>query len=141
MDGKHQRVLVLDTAALIGGTDSLYSLSGLRDKDGTPLEPRSASNDVLFYTIPDVVAEVRDPNAKLRLKLLEDLITVRMPSKEALAAVIEFAKVSGDYASLSVTDLRVIALAYMLEIEQNGVKFLNLSMEMPQISKPRGIPA
>lgn len=136
-----RRILILDTAALISGTDSLYSLTGLRDEDGNPLEPRKSVDDVLFYTIPDVVAEVRDPEAKIRLKLLEDLITVRMPSKEALAAVIEFTKASGDYTSLSVADLRVIALAYMLEVERNGTKFLKLNTERLQISKPRGVPA
>lgn len=141
MSDKPRQALVLDTAAFIAGNDSLYSLTGLRDEYGNPLQPRSASTDTLFYTTPDVIAEVRDPNAKVRLKLLEDLITLRMPSEESLAAVIEFCKATGDYEALSITDLRVVALAYMLEFERNGKKFLKMPSEVTKISKPRGVPA
>ncbi len=135
------RVLVLDTAAFLAGTDSLYSLYGLRDADGKPVRSLDADEEVQFFTTSDVIQEVKDPNARMRLKLLEDVITLRMPSKEALSAVIEFAKASGDFATLSVTDLRVVALARMLEFERNGTEFLKLNPDVPFITASRGIPA
>lgn len=38
--------------------------------------------------------------------------------------MVNFSKKTGDYASLSKTDLKVLALAYMLEKERNGVAHL-----------------
>lgn len=136
-----ERIIVLDTAAFLAGTDSLYSLYGLREVDGKPVQSLAADEEVKFYTTPDVVHEVKDPNARARLKLLEDLITLRLPSKEALSATIAFAKASCDYASLSVTDLRVIALARMLEFERNGTEFLKIEPVTPEFATSRGIPA
>ncbi len=141
MAEKPQRVIVLDTSAFIAGTDSLYSLTGLIDEKGNPLETREGDDDVLLCTTADVIAEVKDPNARRRLKLLDGVLKLRKPSDNALATVIEFTKKSGDYASLSLTDIRVIALAWTLEYERNGTEFLKLPTDIPDIRKPRGIPA
>lgn len=140
---KHQRVIVLDTSAFIAGTDSLYSLTGLIDENGNPLETRQSGDDeeVMLCTTHDVLREVKDPTARKRLKLLDGVLKLRKPSEQALATVIEFTKMSGDYASLSLTDIRIIALAWMLEHERNGTKFLKLPTDIRDIRKPRGIPA
>src|SRR5690242_11124879 len=38
--------------------------------------------------------------------------------------VVDFAKQTGDYRSLSATDLKVLALVYMLEREENGIEHI-----------------
>ncbi len=43
------------------------------------------------------------------------------------SAVVDFAKLTGDYVSLSATDLRVIALTLMLEKENGGAGNINLA--------------
>eukprot|EP00124_Ichthyophonus_hoferi_P003351 Ihof_evm2s286 gene=Ihof_evmTU2s286 len=94
-------VLVVDTAALIKGT----RLDEFSDK---------------MVTIREVVDEVRDRRARQALELIPFELTFREPSDEAIHAVSEFAKKTGDYRSLSTTDLKVLALAYMMEKEIVG---------------------
>ena len=45
--------------------------------------------------------------------------------------VIAFAKLTGDYVSLSTMDIRVMALTVMLEIEVNGFEHINDSPKPP----------
>lgn len=135
-----EQAIVLDTSAFIAGSESLYTLGGLTDSDGNALSG-GESGSVKFYTTRDVISEVKDANARRRLKLIEHAITLRVPSKEAMASVVEFARHSGDYANLSLTDLKVVALAWMLEHEKNGMTYLNEPKDMPDFSKPRGIPS
>ena len=52
------------------------------------------------------------------------------------ATVVSFAKKTGDYRSLSVTDLRVMALTYMLEVERNGTANIRAAPRMPKPSQP-----
>lgn len=127
------RIIVLDTAALIAGTDNLYTLNGLTDHDQTPLPSSTSSPTHTFYTTPDVIQETRDPRARARLEFLRPILTVRPPSAEALAAIIAFAKQTGDYATLSMPDLRVIALCWMLEHELNGGAFLRQAPTVPVV--------
>ena len=60
----------------------------------------------------------RPPDPSLGLRRYE--LTFREPSAAALAAVSAFAKLTGDYRSLSPVDLKVLALTYMLEVEAAG---------------------
>lgn len=116
-----KRSIVLDTAALIGGTESLFALGGVIDpKTKAPLRPPEPDEQVSFYTTPDVIHEVRDARARSHLELLSGVLVVRLPSAEALAEVTRFSRATGDYAVLSLTDLRVIALCWMLEVERDG---------------------
>ncbi|KAL9976499.1 hypothetical protein ACROYT_G013808 [Oculina patagonica] len=73
------------------------------------------------YTIEDVVNEIRDATTRQRLSVLPYNIQFREPSSEALHAVSEFAKLTGDFRSLSAVDLRVLALTYQLEKEHCGI--------------------
>ena len=43
-----------------------------------------------------------------------------------MRAVADFSRKTGDFAALSLTDLRVLALTYQLELEQNGTQFVRL---------------
>lgn len=82
----------------------------------------SATN---FYTVPAVLSEIRDAVSRkhledfqLRLQSLNNKqIETRTPSQEAVRAMSEFARKTGDYAQLSGVDLQVLALLYDLEVE------------------------
>ncbi|GAB1598340.1 RNA-binding protein NOB1-like [Argonauta hians] len=73
-----------------------------------------------IYTIKDVVSEVLDKNTRDRLQVLPYEILFREPNNEAIHRVTEFSKKTGDFRSLSAVDIRLIALTYQLEKEQNG---------------------
>lgn len=97
------RHLVLDTGALIKGQG--YSLARMAEH---------------FWTIPEVIAEVRDPRARFHLDTLPFELRTREPTLQACKAVADFARQTGDYSALSKVDLRVLALTYTLEEEHGG---------------------
>lgn len=70
-----------------------------------------AKGEHLFATLA-VIREIKDEDARRRLELLKDDITVKQPSAAAVKHVIEFAKLTGDSLVLSTQDIEVIALAY-----------------------------
>uniref|UniRef100_K3X822 C3H1-type domain-containing protein n=1 Tax=Globisporangium ultimum (strain ATCC 200006 / CBS 805.95 / DAOM BR144) TaxID=431595 RepID=K3X822_GLOUD len=103
--------LVVDSGAIIKGTD----LSALAEN---------------FWTVPDVVDEIRDKRSRSALERLPFTLQTREPSSEAMSAVVNFSRKTGDFAYLSLTDLRVMALTYMLEAETNGTDHLKTSPEV-----------
>lgn len=74
-----------------------------------------------FYTTPGVHAELKDEHARNQLLLWNDNLKIRHPKFEYIKKVESFAKLTGDFAVLSANDIHIIALAYELEVEQNGV--------------------
>ncbi|XP_045193353.2 RNA-binding protein NOB1-like [Mercenaria mercenaria] len=72
------------------------------------------------YTIPEVVSEIKDKATKQRLQVLPYELIFKEPSSDAIKIVTEFSKKTGDYRSLSAVDIKVMALAYMLEKEFVG---------------------
>ncbi|KAI9505458.1 Nin one binding Zn-ribbon like-domain-containing protein [Coemansia spiralis] len=120
--GKPVATLVVDTNAFI---------------KGLVLDPIATK----FVTIPEVRQELRSRGARDRYHEL-DLrrgISVMEPDSESLRVVYEFAKKTGDFASLARADLKVIALAFMLEKQANGMKRLRLEPRgtRPEISDRR----
>lgn len=95
--------------------------------DSGPIIRRTALNTLWrkaehFYTVPAVLQEIRDAKAREHLDALPFKLQAREPSKEAVQTVIDFARQTGDYQSLSVVDLQVLGLLYDLEKEGcNGV--------------------
>lgn len=83
-----------------------------------------------FWTVPDVIDEIRDKRARSSLERLPFTLQTREPSSEAVSAVVNFSRKTGDFAYLSLTDLRVMALTYMLEAEANGTDHLKTSPEV-----------
>ena len=73
-----------------------------------------------IYTIAVVVDELQDKKTIQRVKAFPFDIIYREPSSESVRAVIEVSKKTGDYASLSVTDLKVLALTHDLHVEHCG---------------------
>uniref|UniRef100_A0A182J1F0 RNA-binding protein NOB1 n=1 Tax=Anopheles atroparvus TaxID=41427 RepID=A0A182J1F0_ANOAO len=66
------------------------------------------------YTVPGVVKEIKHDRHLRRLVVLPYQLQVRQPDPDVLAKVAAFAKKTGDFASLSMVDLHVIALTYEL---------------------------
>ncbi|NWV67604.1 NOB1 protein, partial [Malurus elegans] len=73
-----------------------------------------------LYTVPEVLAEIRDRPARRRLAALPCELRVRRPRPELLRLVTEFSKKTGDYPSLSAADLQVLALTCQLQTEIDG---------------------
>ena len=96
------RALVIDSGPII----KLTGVSSLRDRADA------------FYTVPAVLGEIRDAKARQHLDTLPFVIETRDPSPASVQAVTEFARLTGDYQSLSSVDLIVLALVY--ELEQEG---------------------
>jgi hypothetical protein len=93
--------LVVDTNALIKG----IRLDFIAEK---------------LYTVKEVLEEVRDRNSRRLLTIHPYEFIIRHPSSVALKSVREFARQTGDLNSLSVVDLKVLALVYTLECELKG---------------------
>lgn len=73
-----------------------------------------------MITVPEVVKEIKNKRQLKRLCVLPYDLIVDEPTPDAVAHVIEFAKKTGDYLSLSSADIKVIALTYQLECELVG---------------------
>jgi RNA-binding protein NOB1 len=73
-----------------------------------------------FYTVPAVLQEIRDAKARQHLEALPFELITRDASPEAIQAVIDFSRQTGDYQSLSSVDLQVLGLLYDLEREGCG---------------------
>lgn len=103
---KQLEYLVLDAGALIRGHGLVLYKTAKK-----------------IITVPEVLAEIRDSKSRELLSKLPFEIEERIPSQAAINFVAAFAKKTGDYAAISKTDLRLIALTHMLEIELNGKKY------------------
>ncbi|KAH8118468.1 Nin one binding Zn-ribbon like-domain-containing protein [Phellopilus nigrolimitatus] len=108
MDSKPAcKSLVLDAGPLL----SLSPLRGLAEH---------------FLTVPQVLSELKDKNARQhfeRLGLSADVrIEVREADPASLSRVIQFAKKTGDYSVLSHADLCVLALTLALDTQEKAEK-------------------
>eukprot|EP00181_Compsopogon_caeruleus_P000684 CAMPEP_0184688598 /NCGR_PEP_ID=MMETSP0312-20130426/30186_1 /TAXON_ID=31354 /ORGANISM="Compsopogon coeruleus, Strain SAG 36.94" /LENGTH=627 /DNA_ID=CAMNT_0027145851 /DNA_START=51 /DNA_END=1934 /DNA_ORIENTATION=+ len=125
--------VVLDTGAFVSCPDSFFWVGeGPRDLSWM-------GSSVELVTVSSVLRELKDERARARLAILMDAggtvgetgrgLHLREPSDEGLREVVRFAKTTGDYGSLSKTDLEVLALAWDLEVETVGKG--NLRREPP----------
>jgi len=73
-----------------------------------------------FFTLPEVIKEIRDSKARHFLANFPFEIKEMSPDPAAFQAVVAFSKETGDYPSLSLTDLKVLALTYTLEHQVHG---------------------
>ncbi|XP_072202231.1 RNA-binding protein NOB1 [Excalfactoria chinensis] len=72
------------------------------------------------YTVPEVLAEIRDRRARRRLAALPYELQLRRPRADFVRTVTEFAKRTGDFPSLSAADLQVLALTCQMQTEIAG---------------------
>ncbi|XP_068615276.1 RNA-binding protein NOB1 [Brachionichthys hirsutus] len=77
-----------------------------------------------IYTLRDVVDEIRDKPTRRSLAFLPYQLVFKEPRPEHIRLVTEFSKKTGDYPSLSATDIKVLALTYQLELEHVGSQHL-----------------
>lgn len=103
----HLEHLVIDSGAIIRGQGFNYFNCAKR-----------------FWTVQEVLGEIRDSKARHLLSTLPFEIEIRSPSENAMRAVVEFARKTGDLGQLSMVDLKVLALTYDLEVETNGMKYI-----------------
>ncbi|KAG8076511.1 hypothetical protein GUJ93_ZPchr0006g42403 [Zizania palustris] len=99
-------VAVVDANAVISGAAALSSSAGR------------------LVTVPEVLEEVRDASARRRLALLAAPIDTVDPAPEFVKKVVKFSRETGDLQTLSDVDIKIIALAYMLEAEIHGTNHL-----------------
>lgn len=85
-----------------------------------------------MITVPEVVKEIKNKRQLKRLCVLPYELVIDEPSKESVQHVIDFAKKTGDYLSLSSADIKVIALTYQLECQLIGKDHLR---DDPIVSK------
>eukprot|EP00900_Chrysochromulina_parva_P002872 jgi/Chrpa1/12586/Chrysochromulina_OHIO_Genome00019680-RA len=95
-----------------------------------------------YVTVPEVLLELRDRHVRERLASLPFELETREPSQEALDVIRKFAKLTGDLPALSAIDIRVLALAWLLEKEtKNGVEHLRTTPLPPGAARSRRPPA
>uniref|UniRef100_A0A8D2ZNI6 RNA-binding protein NOB1 n=1 Tax=Scophthalmus maximus TaxID=52904 RepID=A0A8D2ZNI6_SCOMX len=83
-----------------------------------------------IYTLRDVVDEIRDKPTRRSLAFLPYQLKFKEPNPEHIRHVTEFSKKTGDYPSLSATDIKVLALTYQLELEHVGSGHLRSEPEV-----------
>ena len=96
--------LVIDSGAIIK-TATHYS---------TGISKPLLNSARTFYTVEGVLKEIRDSKSRHVLATLPFDIQVREPRAFATQAVAKFARLTGDYQSLSSVDLKVLGLQYEL---------------------------
>ncbi|WVZ78197.1 hypothetical protein U9M48_025946 [Paspalum notatum var. saurae] len=99
-------VAVVDANAVISGGSALSTTAGR------------------LVTVPEVLEEVRDAAARRRLTLLPVPVETVEPLPDFVKKVTKFARETGDIQTLSDVDIKIIALAYMLEAEIHGTSHL-----------------
>ncbi|XP_056134436.1 RNA-binding protein NOB1 [Lampris incognitus] len=83
-----------------------------------------------IYTLKDVINEIRDKPTRKSLAFLPYQLNFKEPHPEYIRLVTEFSKKTGDYSSLSATDIKVLALTYQLEKEHVGTDHLKKEPEV-----------
>ena len=115
MDSSKLENIIVDSGAIIKGT-------GLG----------SLNKDAKYWTVSEIIAEIRDSRARASLEALPFELSVRTPSDAAMKAVSAFAAKTGDFAALSLPDLKIMALTYDLEMECNGAKNIRFWIHFPK---------
>lgn len=73
-----------------------------------------------LYTIPAIIDEIRDQEARTRIQTtVLPFLKLRTPKAASIKLITDFARRTGDLEVLSRPDLQILALAYELEVERN----------------------
>lgn len=74
-----------------------------------------------LVTVPSVVAEIKDQNARSRFETSWlPFLRLKTPSPGSVKVITDFARKTGDFAVLSKPDIHILALAYEIECQRNG---------------------
>ncbi|KAI6182620.1 RING-type E3 ubiquitin transferase [Aphelenchoides bicaudatus] len=82
-----------------------------------------------IYSVPGVVSEIRDSQTRERMKALPYELKLKEPSSESFIMVREISKKTGDYAALSIPDLKLLALAHDLHVQFAGKESINYAVK------------
>lgn len=93
-----------------------------------------------MITVPEVVSEIKNKRQLKRLCVLPYELTIDEPSPESVRHVIDFAKKTGDYLSLSSADIKILALTYQLEKELVGIAHLRTEPVVAKLIASRDKP-
>ncbi|CAD0202067.1 unnamed protein product [Chrysodeixis includens] len=119
---KNIKHLVVDTTAFI-------KAAGLQD----------ISESV--YTVQEVIDEITNDRQRRKLVVLPYDLIVKDVFTENIKFITEFSKKTGDYRSLSATDIKVMALTYQLEKEKVGTDHLKTEPTTQKFVKVTGLPS
>lgn len=92
-----------------------------------------------IYTVQEVCDEITNDRQRRKLVVLPYDLKVKDVFPENIKFVTEFAKKTGDYTSLSATDIKVMALTYQLEREKVGAEHLKNEPSMQKTVKVTGL--
>ncbi|KAL9612698.1 MAG: hypothetical protein Q9167_002734 [Letrouitia subvulpina] len=98
--------VVLDAAPMLRNDPSISSLLAKSER---------------IVTVPAVISEVRDPDARSRIETywLPFLELIR-PNATSMKIVSDFARKTGDLVVLSKVDIQVLALTHQIQYDKNG---------------------
>ena len=116
------KFLVIDTGAIVKGQTTLFHHYANK-----------------FVTVQEVLGEVRDSKSRDLLASLPFELEVQTPSDMAMKIVYDFAKKTGDFAALSLCDIKIMALTYDLETQNHQKMFIRqapLVCSPPTLSSP-----
>lgn len=82
-----------------------------------------------IYTVPEVIEEIKDANALRSLSILPYELKVICADAPSIRKVTCVAKKSGDFYSLSATDIRLLALLYKLGCDHLGPDEVNTDVD------------
>lgn len=101
--GKSVQCIILDTSPILTDNPSISTLLAKCNK---------------LYTVPAIIDEVKDINARSRLETtILPFLIIRSPKPESIKFVSDFSRRTGDFSVLSKPDIQILALAYELECE------------------------
>ena len=109
--------IVLDSGAFISGTNLT-----------------SYGPDCEYYTLQEVIDELRDEQAKFNFHTFPYPITVKEPSSLSMAYITNISKQTGDFYVLSFVDRKVLALCHQLEVETNGDKYIHYQVQRVELN-------
>lgn len=107
--------LIVDSAPIIKDALSLNSISSK------------------IMTVPEVFKELRDAKTRLVLQTLPFDIAQKTPAEVYVSRIIQFSKKTGDFASLSMPDIKVLALTLQMHTEIVGDQYLRKEPVNPMI--------
>ena len=91
------------------------------------------------YTVQEVIDEITNDRQRRKLVVLPYDLKVKDVFTENIKFITEFSKKTGDYRSLSATDIKVMALTYQLEKEKIGTEHLKTDPTAQKIVKVTGL--
>lgn len=92
-----------------------------------------------IYTTQEVVDEITNDRQRRKLVVLPYDLKVKDVFTENIKFITDFSKKTGDYTSLSATDIKVMALTYQLEKEKVGADHLKMEPTMQKTIKVTGL--